>query len=113
MSNRDSVEMVKEQLRIKKAELKKVGAEKNRQEVKIKHLLAVTSKKINTLQQQLNEKKRAAPFSKIDFLPANLRHHIRQERGFLIQNHQGNIHLGHPGVGHGGTDQPEIERIAR
>ena len=40
MSNRDSVEMVKEQLRIKKAELKKVGAEKNRQEVKIKHLLA-------------------------------------------------------------------------
>lgn len=64
MSNRDSVEMVKEQLRIKKAELKKVGAEKNRQEVKIEHLLAITSKKINTLQQQLNEKGEQLRFQK-------------------------------------------------
>ncbi len=64
MSNRDSVEMVKEQLRIKKAELKKVGAEKKRQEVKIKHLLAVTSKKINTLQQQLTEKNEQLRFQK-------------------------------------------------
>ena len=64
MPNRESVELVKEQLRIKKAELKKTGAEKNRQEVKIKHLLAITSKKINTLQQQLNEKNEQLRFQK-------------------------------------------------
>ncbi len=64
MSNRDSVELVKEQLRIQKAELKKIGAEKNRQEVKIKHLLVVTSKKINTLQQQLIEKNEQIRFQK-------------------------------------------------
>ena len=57
MINRENLEQVKEQLRIKNVELKKTNAEKNRQEVKIKHLLAVTGKKINTLQQQLNEKK--------------------------------------------------------
>lgn len=57
MANRESLEKVKEQLRIKNAELKKTNAEKNRQEVKIQHLLAVTGKKINTLQQQLSEKK--------------------------------------------------------
>lgn len=57
MANRESLEKVKEQLRIKNAELKKTNAEKSRQEVKIKHLLAVTGKKINTLQQQLSEKK--------------------------------------------------------
>lgn len=57
MISRESLEQVKEQLRIKNVELKKTNAEKNRQEVKIKHLLAVTGKKINILQQQLNEKK--------------------------------------------------------
>ena len=57
MANSESLEKIKEQLRIKNVELKKTNAEKNRQEVKIKHLLAVTGKKINTLQQQLNEKK--------------------------------------------------------
>jgi chemotaxis protein MotB len=57
MINKESLEQVKEQLRIKNVELKKTNAERNRQEVKIKHLLAVTGKKINTLQQQLNEKK--------------------------------------------------------
>ena len=57
MATRESLEQVKEQLRIKNVELKKTNAEKNRQEVKIKHLLAVTGKKINTLKQQLNEKK--------------------------------------------------------
>ena len=57
MSKRESLEQIKEQLRIKNVELKKTNAERNRQEVKIKHLLAVTGKKIDTLQQQLNEKK--------------------------------------------------------
>jgi chemotaxis protein MotB len=57
MANRESLEQIKEQLRIKNTELKKTNAEKNRQEVKIKHLLAVTGKKINDLQQQVNEKK--------------------------------------------------------
>ncbi len=57
MANRENMEQVKEQLRIKNVELKKTNAEKNRQEVKIKHLLAVTGKKINDLQQQVNEKK--------------------------------------------------------
>ena len=57
MINKENLEQVKEQLRIKNVELKKTNAEKNRQEVKIKHLLAVTGKKINTLKQQLNEKK--------------------------------------------------------
>jgi len=64
MINTDSVQLIKEQLRIKKAELKKAGAERNRQEVKIKHLLAVTGKKINTLQQQLNEKTEQIRFQK-------------------------------------------------
>ena len=57
MTNRENLEQVKEQLRIKNTELKKTNAEKNRQEVKIKHLLAVTGKKINELQQQVTEKK--------------------------------------------------------
>ena len=57
MANRESLEQIKEQLRIKNTELKKTNAEMNRQEVKIKHLLAVTGKKINDLQQQVNEKK--------------------------------------------------------
>ena len=57
MANRENLEQVKEQLRIKNVELKKTNTEKNQQEVKIKHLLAVTGKKINDLQQQLNEKK--------------------------------------------------------
>jgi chemotaxis protein MotB len=57
MANRENLEQVKEQLRIKNTELKKATAEKNQQEVKIKHLLAVTGKKVNDLQQQLIEKK--------------------------------------------------------
>ncbi len=57
MANRENLEQIKEQLRIKNTELKKTNAEKNQQEVKIKHLLAVTGRKINDLQQQLNEKK--------------------------------------------------------
>ncbi len=64
MANRESLEQVKEQIRIKNVELKKTNAEKNRQEVKIKHLLAVTGKKINELQQQLNEKKEQIRFQK-------------------------------------------------
>lgn len=64
MANKQSLEQVKEQLRIKNTELKKTNAEKNQQEVKIKHLLAVTGKKINTLEQQLNEKKEQLRFQK-------------------------------------------------
>jgi chemotaxis protein MotB len=64
MANRESLEQVKEQIRIKNVELKKTNADKNRQEVKIKHLLAVTGKKINELQQQLNEKKEQIRFQK-------------------------------------------------
>lgn len=64
MAHRETVERVKEQLRIKSAELKKAGADKNRHEVKIKHLLAVTGKKINTLQHQLNEKNEQLRFQK-------------------------------------------------
>lgn len=64
MVKRESLEQVKEQLRIKNVELKKTNAEKNRQEVKIKHLLAVTGKKVNDLQQQLNEKKEQISFQK-------------------------------------------------
>ena len=57
MANRENLEQIKELLRIKNVELKKTNAEKSRQEVKIQHLLAVTGKKISTLEQQLNEKK--------------------------------------------------------
>ncbi len=64
MAQRETVERVKELLRIKNAELKKAGAETNRQEVKIRHLLAVTGKKINTLQQQLTEKGEQLRFQK-------------------------------------------------
>jgi chemotaxis protein MotB len=64
MANKQSLEQVKEQLRIKNTELKKTNAEKNQQEVKIKHLLAVTGKKINHLQQQLSEKKEQLRFQK-------------------------------------------------
>ena len=57
METKESLEQIKEQLRIKNTELRKTNAEKIRQEVKIKHLLAVTGKKINDLQQQVTEKK--------------------------------------------------------
>jgi len=64
MINKESLEIVREQLRIKNVELKKTNSEKNRQEVKIKHLLAITGKKINDLQQQLTEKKEQIRFQK-------------------------------------------------
>ncbi|MDH5762508.1 MAG: OmpA family protein [Nitrospinota bacterium] len=64
MGNRENLEQVKELIRIKNAELKKANSEKNRQEVKIKHLLAVTGKKISSLQQQLNEKIEQIRFQK-------------------------------------------------
>ncbi len=64
MAQRETVERVKELLRIKSAELKKAGTETNRQEVKIKHLLAVTGKKINALQQQLTERSEQLRFQK-------------------------------------------------
>jgi chemotaxis protein MotB len=64
MANRESLEQVKEQLRIKNTELKRSNTEKNQQEVKIKHLLAVTGNKINKLEQQLNEKKEHLRFQK-------------------------------------------------
>ena len=64
MAQRETVEQVKELIRIKNAELKKAGADRNRQEVKIKHLLAITGKKINALQHQLNEKNEQLRFQK-------------------------------------------------
>ena len=64
MAHRETVERVKELLRIKSAALKKAGAETNRQEIKIKHLLAVTQKKIKGLQEQLVERTEQLRFQK-------------------------------------------------
>ncbi len=69
MSNNENIQLIREQLRLKNAELKKSDAEKNRQEVKIQHLLAVTGKKINELQQQLNEKIEQIRFQKTASYP--------------------------------------------
>ena len=56
MATKDSIEKVREQLRIKNTTLKKLDAERARDEVKLKHLMAVTSKKISDLEQQVQEK---------------------------------------------------------
>ncbi len=53
MPTKDSIEKARELLRIKNTELKKMDADKARDEVKLKHLLAVTSKKIGELEQQV------------------------------------------------------------
>ena len=56
MATKDSIEKLREQLRIKNTSLKKLDADRARDEVKLKHLMAVTSKKISDLEQQVQEK---------------------------------------------------------
>ena len=64
MPTKDSIEKVREQLRIKNTELKKLDADKARDEVKLKHLMAVTSKKISALEQQVQEKNEQIKYQK-------------------------------------------------
>ena len=64
MPTKDSIERVREQLRIKNAELKKLDAERARDEVKLQHLMAVTSKTIGDLEQQVHEKTEQIKYQK-------------------------------------------------
>jgi len=64
MPTKDSIEKVREQLRIKNTELKKLDADKARDEVKLKHLMAVTNKKISELEQQVQEKNEQIKYQK-------------------------------------------------
>ena len=53
MPDRDSVEMIKEQLRIKKKELQRRDAEQEKHDTKIKHVLKVSQEKIEGLQNTI------------------------------------------------------------
>ena len=53
MPARDSVEMIKEQLRIKKKELQRRDAEQEKHDTKIKHVLKVSQEKIEGLQNTI------------------------------------------------------------
>jgi len=64
MATKDSIEKVREQLRIKNTALKKLDADRARDEVKLKHLMAVTSKKISDLEQQIEEKTEQIKYQK-------------------------------------------------
>jgi len=64
MATKDSIEKVREQLRIKNTELKKLDADRARDEVKLKHLMAVTNKKIGDLEQQVHEKSEQIKYQK-------------------------------------------------
>lgn len=64
MPTKDSIERVREQLRIKNTELKKLDAERARDEVKLQHLMAVTNKKIGDLEQQVHEKTEQIKYQK-------------------------------------------------
>jgi chemotaxis protein MotB len=55
MSPRDSVEMVKEQLRIQAKELKRRDAEKAKHDAKIKHVLKLSQEKIEVLKTTVKE----------------------------------------------------------
>lgn len=56
MSPRDSVEMVKEQLRMQAKELKRRDAEKAKHDAKIKHVLKLSQEKIEVLKTTVQEK---------------------------------------------------------
>ena len=56
MSPRDSVEMVKEQLRMQAKELKRRDAEKAKHDAKIKHVLKLSQEKIEVLKTEVQEK---------------------------------------------------------
>ncbi|MBT5549078.1 MAG: OmpA family protein [Nitrospina sp.] len=55
MSPRDSVEMVKEQLRMQAKELKRRDAEKSKHDAKIKHVLKLSQEKIEVLKTTVQE----------------------------------------------------------
>jgi len=56
MSPRDSVEMVKEQLRMQSKELKRRDAEKAKHDAKVKHVLKLSQEKIEVLKTTVQEK---------------------------------------------------------
>lgn len=61
---KESVEQIKEQLRAQKAQLKKLDAEKMRQETRLKHMMTVTGKKITQLQQTIEDQKEQIKFQR-------------------------------------------------
>lgn len=63
-NKKESVEQIKEQLRAEKARLKKLSAEKARQEIRLQHMATVTGKKISQLQQIIDEQKEQIKFQR-------------------------------------------------
>lgn len=63
MENRENIQLVKEQLKIKNTELKKQAEEKNKINEQIKNVLSTNLKKMNNLKSQLQEKKEALRYA--------------------------------------------------
>ncbi|MCF8724090.1 flagellar motor protein MotB/flagellar hook-basal body complex protein FliE [Nitrospina gracilis] len=61
---KENFQQVQELLRAQKAQLKKLDAEKARQETRFKHMLTVTGKKINKLQQTVEDQKEQIKFQR-------------------------------------------------
>ena len=85
MATKDSIEKVREQLRIKNITLKKLDAERAKDEVKLKHLMAVTSKKISDLEQQVQEKTEQIKYQRS--ISTSRHHLIRQASGQTTADH--------------------------
>ena len=63
MSPRDSIEMVKEQLRIQAMELQKRDAEKEKGDAKVKHILKLSQEKIKDLTDAVARKDEEIKFA--------------------------------------------------
>ncbi|CAI2718639.1 OmpA family protein [Nitrospina watsonii] len=63
-NEKESLQQIKEQLRSRNAQLKKLDAEKARQETRFQHMLTVTGKKISKLQSTVEEQKEQIKFQR-------------------------------------------------
>ncbi|MGP0564520.1 MULTISPECIES: OmpA family protein [unclassified Nitrospina] len=61
---KENLQQIQELLRAQKAQLKKLDAEKARQETRFKHMLTVTGKKITKLQQTVEDQKEQIKFQR-------------------------------------------------
>lgn len=62
--DKENIQLIREQLRAQKAQLKKLDAEKARQETRFKHMLTVTGKKITKLQQTVEDQQEQIKFQR-------------------------------------------------
>lgn len=62
--DKENIQLIREQLRAQKAQLKKLDVEKVRQETRFKHMLTVTGKKITKLQQTVEDQQEQIKFQR-------------------------------------------------